>query len=170
MTYRKCSCFTLVGRHLAKRGIDSERHNIRQKKKIDPSICSSASLCVSFLLLSIAPVDPCALSFSSLLTPTCSQSLVAPAPAFISHLPLNLLQWVWAGEGRKGRIEGRQIYLSAGMGLDNYRAYFCAPDKRNSTSAAKPNNSVFIYLTVSVGGELVTWLIETNLFVPHVKQ
>lgn len=126
--YSRWSCFMLVGWHLA-RGIDSERHNMRHQS------APLTSLYGRFLPLLLAQLTSVPFAFLYFLTPTCSHSLAPPAPAFISHLPLNRLQWVSVGTGRKGRLGGRPLCRSDGMVLNNYHAYFCVPDEPNSTSA-----------------------------------
>lgn len=51
--------------------------------------------------LSIAQVDPCALCFFSVFTPAVLNPSILPAPPFISHLPLKLLQ---DSLGRGGKV------------------------------------------------------------------
>lgn len=106
--------------------MDLKGHNVKGKK-IYPSICPSVSLYVSSLPLSIAPFDPCALSFSSVFTPTCSHSLVPPSSLF--HLPSATEAAAGQNLGRGGKVglkEGRSV---SQLSLNNYHDSFCAPTK-----------------------------------------
>ncbi len=117
-----------------------QRHN--DKEKNHPSICPSVSLYVSFLPLSIAPVDPCALSFSSVFTPTCSHSLVPPSSLF--HLPsATEAAAVWTAEERWD-------CCSAWTGLNNYHPSFCVPTNEYLYICCYVRQFYFICLLSSV--------------------
>lgn len=106
-----------TGWHLAKK----KKNTKKRGKKIHPLISPCASLYVSLLPLSIAPVDPCSLSFSSVFTPTCSHSLIPPS--FLFHLPS--VREAAAGQslGRRGKVGSKE------GGLNNYHASLCVRTK-----------------------------------------
>lgn len=89
-------------------------HNEMERKIIYLSICPAASLYVSFLPLSIGPVDPCTLSFSPVFTPTCSNSLVPPSSPF--HLPSVAEAAAGQSLGRRGKVR-----LKAGRFVDRIK-------------------------------------------------
>lgn len=78
-----------------------EEKNTLKRKQTPPSISPSASLYVSFIPLSIAPVDPCTLSFLQFSPPPVLSLSFLPASSFISHLSGKLLQ---DSVGHRGKV------------------------------------------------------------------
>ena len=90
-------------------------HNGTERKIIYLSICPAASLYVSFLPLSIGPVDPCTLSFFSSLHPHLfSHSLVPPSSPF--HLPSVAEAAAGQSLGRRGKVRLKAGRLAARRG------------------------------------------------------
>lgn len=113
-----------------------------ERKIIYQLICSIASLYVRFLPLSIAPVDPCALSFSPVFSPTCSHSLVPPS--FLFHVPSATEAAAGQSLGQRGKVGLREGRSVAQLGRDYIIIMppFVPRQNSNYTSAAKPNSSV----------------------------